>query len=73
MELCISLMQNETGPSFRSLRSEGMLEKWFSNERQGSKSSAPCVNGKLSLASGGLRSVFPVVILKSKAEGSGEG
>lgn len=73
MQLCISFMQNEIGSSFRSLRCEGMLEKGCSNKRHGSKSSAHYVNGKFSLASVGLRSAFPVVILKSKAEGSGEG
>lgn len=31
------------------------------------------INGKFSLASGGFRSAFPVIILKSKAEQSGEG
>lgn len=72
-QLHISFMQNEIGSSFRSLRCEGMLEKGCSNKRHGSKSSAHYVNRKFSLASAGLRSAFPVVILKSKAERSGEG
>lgn len=73
MQLRISFMQNEIGSSFRSLGCEGMLEKGCSSERHGSKSSAHNVNGKFSLASAGLRSAFAVVILKNKAEGSGEG